>query len=240
MHPVLVRFLEPAAVHETLGRIDSGAPLSPEETAWAEALARLPEQKAHLPGALGRRPFPEAVQRAILLLAAEASIESLRKEPAFAPALEHAEKALRDHGATGEQVSTFLAMVVVEEAFSGDGDVDDFDEEAVLETLQTVPALAALDPETVERLSEGFVQGLPEARRDEGARVVSALVDAAWSEGPEPINPEHLETAKEALPSASEQALLAPLLQHLETAGLVGPKRLARLLEALREGGDPE
>jgi hypothetical protein len=115
--------------------------------------------------------------------------------------------------------------------------VDSFDAPFVEEALGEVPALAALTREGVDALLMKFVdKGASELERTARAHIAKALFDVAWSEGPAPINPEHMDTLVNAevvdQPEELQEARLratVELLQLLSQQGLIGPLRLSRL-----------
>lgn len=238
MHPVLARFLDLRTALAALDRIERPdaaspeAPLSDDERALAKVLHRSPEQRTALAGARGRAHPDERAQQALVYLAANAAIERLREDPDATAALTRADLSLRAHGASDAQVAGMLATVLVEEAFGYDDEVDDFDLPFVVETLEALPALAALDPDRVEAVREALLQAAPAPRRDAAGRAFDTLVETAWGEGPEPLNPEHALAARAALDDAAK-AELPPALRALAEAGFVGPRRLSRLLDRL-------
>ena len=72
-------------------------------------------------------------------------------------------------------------------------------------------------------------------------RVAETLVDAAWSEGPQPVSPGHVDDTLEALTStvaSSEYAkageALIAFIAFLATQKIVGPQRLERLSHLVR------
>ncbi|MDY7228883.1 hypothetical protein [Hyalangium rubrum] len=236
MHPLIARYLDPEAARETLRKEKAGEPLSPEEQLFAATAAGHPQQRAELLGVSGRK-LSSDIQASLVLLAAHAAARSIAQEPRLAAATAKAQEALTSEGASAEETESFIASMLLEEAFGYEDEVDDFDADYVEEALGEVPALAALTRESVDALLMKFAQqGTSETERTERSRMAKALFDVAWSEGPAPITPEHMETLLEAevsdQPEETQEARLraiVELLQALSREGLIGPLRLSRL-----------
>ena len=242
MHPVLARFLAADAARETLRKHQSGEDLSPEEQTFIEASAANPKHQGVLLGVSGRALSADA-QASLVLLAAHAAARSMRADTDLAEPTRKARAALSEEGASEEEADAFIASILLEEAFGYEQDVDTFDTEYVKEALGEVPALAALTKEAVDALFLAFVKGAAtDAERKVRESMARALFDIAWSEGPAPINPEHMEALLDAevvdRPEEEQEAKVhatAQLLQALSKEGLVGPLRLSRLRALLGE-----
>lgn len=236
MHPLIAHFLNLDAARETLQKEKSGEPLSSEEQLFAATAAAHPQQRAELLGVSGRK-LASDVQATLVLLAAHTAVRSIAQEPKLASATAQAREALMGEGASEEETESFIASILLEEAFGYEDEVDDFDADWVAEALGEVPALAALTREGVDALLLKFSQtGASEAEREARTQIAKALFDIAWSEGPAPINPEHLETLLEGeisgQPEELQEARLratVELLQVLSREKLIGPMRLSRL-----------
>lgn len=209
--------------------------MSEDERALASVLRRSPEQRQAVLEARGRAHPSERVQQALIYLAANAAVERLREDPTATAALTRADVSLRAQGASDAQISSLLASVLVEEAFGYDDDPDTFDLAFVLETLEGLPALATLDADRVERLREGLAERVPPRDLATAQQAFDALIEAAWADGPEPLNPEQVLEARTRLGEPA-RAALPSVLQALAQAGLIGPLRLARLLDRLGRG----
>ena len=242
MHPVLVRFLDPDAARDTLRKLAAGEPLTDAvEAAFAAAAQAHPEQRAVLSGSHAGRHLSSDTQAALVLLCAHAAVRALADDARLGPAVARARAALGAEGASSEETDAFIASILLEEAFGYDDEGADFDADFVLETLGEVPALAGLSRERVDALVDGYAREAagPEAgpeARTQRERMARALVNAAWEDGPAPINPEHLEAVVDGelrgLDEAQQGHALAALvggLQALAKEGLVGPSRLVRL-----------
>ncbi len=242
MHPVLARFLAADAARETLHKQQSGGELSPEEKAFTDAAAANPKHQAVLMGVGGRALSTDA-QASLVLLAAHAAVRALANDATLAGPTQKAREALTEEGASPEETDAFLASILLEEAFGYEQDVDAFDSEYVKEALGEVPALAGLTKEAVDALFLAFVKGAAnDAERKVREGMARALFDIAWSEGPAPINPEHMEAVLDAevvdRPEEEQEAKVqatAQLLQALAKEGLIGPIRLSRLRAMLGE-----
>jgi hypothetical protein len=242
MHPVLARFLAADAARETLRKQQTGEALSPEEQAFADAASAHPKHQGVLLGVSGRTLSSDA-QASLVLLAAHAAARALREDADLVEPTRKAREALAEEGASEEEADAFIASILLEEAFGYEQDVDAFDAEYVKEALGEVPALAALTKEAVDALFLSFVKGAnTEAERKVREGMARALFDIAWSEGPAPINPEHMEALLDAevvdRPEEEQEAKVhatAQLLQALSKEGLVGPIRLSRLRALLGE-----
>lgn len=242
MHPVLARFLAADAARETLRRHQSGEALPPEEQAFIDAAAAHPKHQGVLLGVSGRVLSSDA-QASLVLLAAHAAARAMRSDPDLAEPTRKAREALSEEGASEEEADAFIASILLEEAFGYEQEVDSFDSEYVKEALGEVPALASLTKEAVDALFLTFVKGAAtDAERKVREGMARALFDIAWSEGPAPINPEHMEAVLDAevvdRPEEEQEAKVhatALLLQALSKEGLVGPIRLSRLRALLGE-----
>ena len=230
MHPVLARFLDLGSAQAALRKIRAGDPLDPAEQALARVLPPDPDKAAALASA--HRHASEEAQAALVFFAAHAALQALREEPAAAAALTRADLALRAHGGSDAQVAAQLASILVEEAFGYEDSAESFDLPFVLETFDALPKLFALTPIEIDRILAAFLESGAKPLRARAERLARHLLEAAWGEGPEPINPEHLQLALEDA-SADDPRLLAEFLRALGKEGLVGPLRLARLIERL-------
>ncbi len=251
MHPTLARYLNPDVALDTLTRDERGQVLKSEEQPFAQAARAHADKRQVLLEARGKSPLPPEAQQALLALATYAAVETLRADESFGPVVEAARAALEGEGASPEEVEQFLGSVVLEEAFAWEEDPDSFDRAFLEETLRGVPALARLTPDGVDALTDGFVDPAPNEWKRAYARASRELLEAAWSEGPEPINVEHVAEALENIGGQPGDAqrdrgveALRRFLEHLAQAGLLGPVRKARLFavldEAAREdGGEP-
>jgi multidrug efflux pump subunit AcrA (membrane-fusion protein) len=165
----------------------------------------------------------------------------LRIDPAdYLIGVQRARAALEAEGASGPEVQHLRATLLLEEAFGYDGAAEAFDQPFLTETLEGVPALARLTSDRVEQLYEAFARTADLDWAFAHRLAAGALFEAAWAEGPEPINPEHALLALESMSGKLADAerprapvALKRLLAFLHRAQLVGPLRLERLVKAV-------
>ncbi len=239
MHPVIAHFLDPKSVRSALDKSTRGEPLSDVERLFVNAATAHPDRREK---ALKATPTGDMDdQQAALALAVFAALAQVEQDPTLSPIIQAARRALLDAGATEDDVQQFLSLVLLEEAFAFDDDADTFDTDLVAETFRTLPKLAALDEEKVSKLEESFIHDAPAAKRPMLLATVEALFSTAWSDGPVPISPEHVEGALEQLRGQTSDAdfdlavsSLQALMQLLAREGLIGLQRLKRLIDALR------
>ncbi len=238
MHPVIAHFLDPKSVRSALDKSTRGEPLSDIETLFVNAATAHPDRKEKALKATSNGDMED--QQAALALAVFAALAQVERDPVLSPVIQQARRALMEAGATDDDVQQFLSLVLLEEAFAFDDEAETFDTDLVAETFRTLPRLAALDEDKVTRLEETFVHNVPAPQRPMLLATVEALFSAAWSDGPVPVSPEHVEGALEQLRGqtsdvdfeASVKALQS-LLQLLAREGLIGLQRLKRLLDAI-------
>jgi hypothetical protein len=237
MHPVIAHFLDPKAVRAALEKSSSGQQLSEIERLFAEAANAHPDRKERALKATAAGDLDD--QQAALALAVFAALKVVEADPVLAPVISAARTALLEAGATEEDVQQFLSLVLLEEAFAFDDEADAFDSDLVAETFRTLPKLAVLDEDRITHLEEAFVHNVAASARPLLLATLEALFSAAWSDGPVPVSPEHVEGALEQLrgqtsdsdfPSAVKA--LQSLLQLLAREGLIGLQRLKRLTDA--------
>ncbi len=248
MHPLISRFL---ALDAALAALEKTEGLDAEEAALVEAAkADAPAKKAVL-AARGRKIAPTEAQQALLLLATRAATLRVEGDSLLGPKLVRAREALMAEGATRAQAQGLLSQAIFEEAFGSAEEPDIFDGEFVAETFDTYPALAKVDTDAVDEWIEAFAKRGPQAERALRLAVAEATLEAAWSEGPQPVGTEHVDDALEAIAGSVAKAeveraaeLLTSFLGFLAEKGLLGPGRLARLTHvitsAVAGGLDPD
>jgi hypothetical protein len=236
MHPLIARFLSLEAARETFRKEKAGEPLDSEEQLFAAAAAAHPQQRAEVLGVTGRKLASDS-QASLVLLATHTAARAIAQDPQLSSATAKAREALSSEGASEEETEAFVASILLEEAFGYEEEIDTFDASFVQEALSEVPALAALTREGVDAMMLKFSQkGASDAERTARAHIAKSLFDIAWSEGPAPINPEHMDTLVEAEIAGQSEELqearlraTVELLQLLSQQGLIGPMRLSRL-----------
>jgi hypothetical protein len=240
MHPVITRFLDLDAAADSLSRRGRGAPTDDAEAALWRAADALPALANAVLAARGKAQVPPTTQQQLIVLATRAATSRLMDDPALGPRAAAAIAALEAHGAPREEAEQLVAQAVLEEAFGFSEDPDHFDADFVAETLDALPHLGALTQELVDEWLEAFVKAGPSAERPLRTRVAETLLEAAWGEGPQPVNPEHLDDALDHLgdalsPGERPRALAAlrELLDFLAGKRVLGPQRLERLSSIL-------
>ncbi|WP_224373086.1 hypothetical protein [Hyalangium versicolor] len=236
MHPLIGRFLNLEAARETLRKEKAGEPLDAEEQLFIAAASAHPHERAELLGVSGRKLASDA-QASLVLLATHTAARAIAQDSKLGAATAKAREALTSEGSSEEETEAFIAAILLEEAFGYEEEVDTFDAAFVEEALTEVPALAALTREGVDALMVRFSEkGATETERTARAHIAKSLFDIAWSEGPTPINPEHMDQLVESeIADQSEEVQEArlratvELLQLLSQQGLIGPMRLSRL-----------
>lgn len=232
MHPLLLKFLTPDAARAVA--LKAEGTLDADQQAFADALQRFPDYAEALRNSKGRTASPE-LQQMLLLVGSSAAVHQLQSHPRLGEPLRKARAALEAQGGSAEQCDFVLSVILLEEALASEESPETFDEAFVAETLDTVPALAALTEETVGEL-------LDEADAQEGApgRAAAALLlQAAWEDGPQPVTVEHLEEATQGLgelPKRQRSEALRGLeaaIAALSGRGLIGPRRRGRLEQGL-------
>ncbi len=233
MHPLITRYLDTARALGVLTDTARGKDIAPEDRHLAAASADFPDERDLL---LSSGPhLDEDVQRVVLFLATHAAVLALKEDAELGPMIEKTLSALQAGGARPSEARGLVAEIVAEEAFAGEDEPENFDRGWVRESLELLPRLIALDEETVLGLIAEHARtgGEGALGRERSART---LLEAAWAEGPSPINVEHVEEALDDLyeevgEEGFEEAAagLRGFIDLLEARGLAGPLRGARL-----------
>jgi hypothetical protein len=245
MHALISRFLDLAVAASTL---EAAAPPSdPDAAAWLAEANREPKFKDALARAKGKTPSPNLQQQAIVI-AVRAATARLLDDPSLGPAAKGAIVALETEGASTEEARSLLSGVLLEEAFGYAEDPDHFDIAFVAETLASLHALAKVTADVVDDWLERFAKAGGADGKALRLSVAETLLDAAWSEGPQPIGPEHLDDALQTIADAVAESefpkavdAVSAFLALLATEKIVGVERLARLgaiLESAKLSGE--
>jgi hypothetical protein len=244
VHPLIAAFLDVRTALEVMARAEGGAVLAPDEARFASAAKAHPELTAEVKTSAGKRPSEDA-QNATILLGVRAAVSSVDADPVLGPASRTARAAFTMAGASSEQIEQLLGGVLVEEAFTGDQDPTQFDLDFVKESLDNLPQLATLDGEKVSETIDAFANQIPAAQRPVSLACAETLFQAAWGEGPQSVNVEHLDEALELLTADVPAELdavrpqMAVLLRFLSAHKFIGPLRLERLLGHLSQWTPP-
>ncbi|MGZ3481549.1 MAG: hypothetical protein ACXU81_14435 [Myxococcaceae bacterium] len=210
------------------------APDEPTDAAFVLAARGRPDLWSAVERAAGKAHPPEEAQNALLVLAARTATTVLADDDRLVDPLDRARAALESEGATEDQIEALLGAVLLEEAFGDDMPADGFDAAFVAESLDTLAALATLTPERLTALENAFAGGPDGAERRMRRIAAQTLCGVAWSDGPDLISREHLETAAARL-GPEQRTALAEFVDHLAEVRLIGPLRRARLRRVLAE-----
>lgn len=245
MHPILARFLSVDAAADVLRREENGEVLRAEERPLAEAARAFPQHRAALLGAREKRrgPSPEPdleAQQAVVVLAAHAALRALADDETLTGPLRAAREALQAEGAGQAESDQLIASLLLEEAFGYEDDPDRFDRDFVRSSLEEIPELARLTRSGVDELVRTFGETAEAGWAMAHELAARALFEAAWAEGPQAINPEHITEAREALSAklpSSERGRagesLRRMVEHLRGQRLVSAERARRLIAVL-------
>lgn len=236
MHPLQRRFLDVAAVLSTL----EGGASDDDATALVEAVRVEPGLEKKVLASKGK-PLPHELQQRLIVVSTKAATSRVLADPATGLRATRALEGVMAAGASRDEALGLLQHAVLDEGFGWPEDPDDFDVDFLLETLDTLPALARVEADAVEAWVDGFVKQVDSKQRPLRLAVAEALLETAWSDGPQPIAAEHVDDAMDLLArSVASQELeragetLVTFLGFLASQGLVGPGRLARLSEVAK------
>jgi alkylhydroperoxidase/carboxymuconolactone decarboxylase family protein YurZ len=248
MHPVIARFLDVAAALNAIDKSRQDDTLDADEAALVQVVSTEPELAKALAEARGKKNVPPTVQQQLIVLATKAATRRLEQDPGIGPRIASAISALKAQGASDEEAQHLVSQAVLEEAFGFAEDPDVFDKEFLAETLDSLVHLAALNQDLVDEWNDAFTRRAKPEARPLRLKVAETLLSAAWGEGPQPINPEHLDDALDRLADelteselTSATGILGEFLGFLADKHVVGPVRLARLtdiLESARRSGE--
>ncbi len=240
MHSLIARFLDLPKAVAALEKADQAVALTPEEAALAESAKAHPLSKAAVLKAKGKAQVSPESQQHLILLTIEAATAMISHDERLGPKVAAANEALRAEGAEADEAHQLVAQAVLEEAFGYAEDPSNFDADFLAETLETLIPISKMSSDLVDEWLEKFSK-LGGDQRSLRFRVAETLVDAAWSEGPQPVSPEHVDDTLEALTStvaSSEYAkageALIAFIAFLATQKIVGPQRLERLSHLVR------
>jgi hypothetical protein len=239
MHPLIAHFLDLPVAVAALEKADQAVALTPDEQALADSAAAHPKSKAAVLKAKGKAQVSPESQQHLILLTIEAATALVARDATLGPKVAAANAALKAEGAEDEEAHQLVAQAVLEEAFGYAEDPGHFDAEFLAETLDGLVPLSKVDSDVVDAWLEKFAK----QNEDRAMRltVAETLLDAAWSEGPQPISPEHLDDALESLAgsvASSEFAkageVLMAFLSFMSAQKIIGPQRLERLNHLVR------
>lgn len=235
MHPLIQRFLDSAAALDALAR-----PGDDDARALATAIDLDKGLRKQLESAKGRSLSGELEQR-LIVASTRAASARLAADPSLGPKVRAAIDAVVQSGGTKEEGEALVQQAVLDEAFGWAEDPTGFDAAFLAETLDGLVPLASVDTERVEGWVDEFVKQVEGPKRPLRLAVAEALLEAAWSDGPQPIGAEHVDDAVDALAQsvASKELELAgstlvEFLTFLSGKGLLGPLRQSRLTDVAK------
>ncbi|MDX2011307.1 MAG: hypothetical protein SFW67_13995 [Myxococcaceae bacterium] len=236
MHPLQRRFLDVAAVVSAL----EGEATDDDALALVAAVRAEAGLDKKLLATKGKA-LPNELQQKLIITSTKAAAARLLADPSTGPRTHAALDGVIAAGASKDEALTLVQQAVLDEGFGWPDDPGDFDVSFLLETVDALPALARVDADWVEAQVDAFVKQVDVKERPLRLAVADALLEAAWSDGPQPIAAEHVDDAMELLArSVASQELeragetLVGFLTFLSAHGLVGPMRLARLTEVAK------
>jgi hypothetical protein len=237
MHPLQRRFLDVAAVVSAL----EGQTTDDDALALVAAVRAEAGLEKKLLAAKGKA-LPNELQQRLIVTSTKAAAARLLADDATGPRTQAALDGVIAAGAAKDEAMTLVQQAVLDEGFGWADDPEDFDVAFLLETIDSLPALARIDADWVEAQVDAFVKQVDVKERPLRLAVADALLEAAWSDGPQPIAAEHVDDAMEHLARsvASQEleragATLVAFLSFLGGQGLIGAQRLARLTEVTKD-----
>lgn len=241
MHPLIARFIDLPAAILALEKADQESTLDSEEAALIAASTAFPKARTAVLKARGTKTPSSETQQQLIVLATRAATLRIQVDPMLGPRVTSAKAALRGEGATEAEADGLIAQAVLEEAFGYAEDPEVFDAEYLAETLDSLAYLSRVTQETVDDWLERFARGGAAGDRALRLKVAEVLLESAWSEGPQPVTPEHLDDAVEQLADTVAESEFAKaaqtLTQFLDFLGeqhVVGSERKARLEQVLQ------
>jgi hypothetical protein len=236
MHPLIARFLDPSKLVATLEKSTQAVALDPDEAAIAAEFASEPKLKDELLKAKGRAQPSSQVQQRAIVLSVRAATARVLEHASLGPKARAAMTALSAEGASDEEARSLVAQVLLEEAFGYAEDPAEFDSAYVAESLESLVPLAKINADLVDGWLETWAKGGPAGDKALRVTVGEALLDAAWSDGPGPIGPEHLDDALDHLGETTASSERAKMLEamtgfiaFLAEQNIVGTERARRL-----------
>lgn len=250
MHPLIARFMSLPVAVATLEKDDQESTVDSEESAFIQAAAALPKARAAIVKARGTKSPSPQVQQHLIVVATRAATLRISVDSKLGPRVATAKAALEAEGASAAEADDLVAQAVLEEAFGSAEDPETFDADFLAETLDSLTHLAKVTQEKLDDWLEQFARAGAAGDRALRLKVAELLLEAAWSDGPEPVTPEHVDDAIEQLGDTVAEsefgkaaATLGEFLAFLGQQQVVGAQRLARLeqvLETATVGGREE
>lgn len=241
MHPLIARFIDLPAAVLALEKADQESTLDSEEAALIAAATAFPRARAAVLKARGAKSPSSEAQQQLIVLATRAATLRIQVDPMLGPRVTSAKAALQGEGATETEADDLIAHAVLEEAFGYAEDPEVFDAGYLAETLDSLAYLARVTQETIDDWLEKFARAGAAGDRALRLKVAEVLLESAWSEGPQPITPEHLDDAVEQLADTVAESeftkaaeTLKQFLGFLAEQHVVGTERKSRLEQVLK------
>lgn len=241
MHPLIARFIDLPAAVLALEKADQESTLDSEEAALIAAATAFPKARAAVLKARAAKSPSSEAQQQLIVLATRAATLRIQVDPMLGPRVTSAKAALQGEGATETEADDLIAQAVLEEAFGYAEDPEVFDAGYLAETLDSLAYLARVTQESIDDWLEKFARGGAAGDRALRLKVAEVLLESAWSEGPQPITPEHLDDAVEQLADTVAESeftkaaeTVTQFLGFLAELHVVGTERKARLEQVLK------
>lgn len=250
MHPLIARFLDLPTAIATLEKAESDSTLDADESALLAASIASPKSREAVLKAKGKQKASAEAEQHLIVLATRAATKRLSFDPKIGPRMSSARAALEKEGASAEEAEGLIAQAVLEEAFGYAEDPGTFDADYLAETFDSLAHLGAITQDIIDAWLEEFAKQGNAEERALRLSVAEAVLESAWSDGPQPITPEHLDEALEKLGDlvaesdfAKATLTVEQLLTFLLGKHVVGRERAARLTHLAKTtstgGADP-
>jgi hypothetical protein len=231
------RFLDVTKVFETL---DAPA-TDDDEKALVAAIKAEGKLEQQLRASKGKEILSNELQQRLIIATTKAAAARVAADPQLGPKVQAAIDAVVASGGTKEDGLALVHQSVLDEAFAWADAPDEFNATLLGATLESIVALASVETDAVEAWVDEFVKQVDAKERPLRVAVADALLEASWSDGPQPIAPEHVDDAMDSLSRtvASNElekagAALIAFLTFLGAKKLLGTQRLSRLSDVAR------
>ncbi len=250
MHPLIARFIDLPVALATLEKAETDSTLDADESALIAAAIANPKSRDAVLKAKGKTKASVEAEQHLIILATRAATKRLALDAKIGPRMTSARAALEKEGASADEAEGLIAQAVLEEAFGYAEDPGTFDADYLAETLDSLAHLGAITQDVIDAWLEEFAKQGAAEQRALRLSVAEAVLESAWSEGPQPITPEHLDEALEKLGDvvaesefARMTAVVEQLLVFLLSKHVVGRERAERLTHLVKTassgGADP-
>jgi hypothetical protein len=243
MHPLLERFSTPQAVRDVWSKGRRGEGLDVFEHALWVAAGREERVVEVLLASFQEDGdvFAGDTARDILCVAAAADL--LLVDGRLGLTASALQAACRTTGLDDDETRGVLGLAVEEEAVALPSLPGAFDREWVREALTSLTRIVALGRAGVEKLAARCTHEMTGRARADRARVLGAVVDALFADGPSLLSRDLLGRAFEAcgdeiLEPSRELGHLRAFVELLFAEGVIGPRRRAWVMVALVDANE--